>query len=63
MYLLATMNGVVSGAQFFERNFAAPLAIGYHLFLGLKPGHPCDAISVVVEFMVGVAGVEARPPV
>jgi hypothetical protein len=26
----------------------------------LKPDHACDAISVVAEFMVGVAEVEAR---
>jgi hypothetical protein len=31
------------------------------ILLGLKPGHACDAISVVAEFMVDIAGVEARP--
>jgi hypothetical protein len=31
--------------------------------LGLKPDHhACDVISVVAEFMVDVAGMEARPP-
>jgi hypothetical protein len=30
------------------------------MLLGLKPGHTCDVISVVTEFMVDVAGVETR---
>jgi hypothetical protein len=29
--------------------------------LRVPPGHTCDVISVVAEFMVDVAAVEARP--
>jgi hypothetical protein len=30
------------------------------MLLGLTPGHTCDVISVVAEFMVDVAGADAR---
>jgi hypothetical protein len=33
------------------------------MLLGLKPGPTCDVIGVVADFMVDVAGVEARSDV
>jgi hypothetical protein len=35
--------------------------IGITMLLRLKPGHTCDAINVVAEFMVDVTAVETRP--
>jgi hypothetical protein len=37
------------------------MLLGFPMLLGLKPGHACDVISVVAEFKVDVAGVEAWP--
>jgi hypothetical protein len=36
---------------------------GFTMLLGLARGHLCDVINVVADFMVDVAGVEARPSV
>jgi hypothetical protein len=36
------------------------MLLGFTMLLGVKPGNVCDVISVVAEFMVDVAGVEAR---
>jgi hypothetical protein len=38
---------------------SVPLQSSWLMLLGLKPGRARDVISVVAEFMVDVAGVEA----
>jgi hypothetical protein len=53
----SVLNGVFS---FFK---TAISVLGFTLLLGLKHGHTCDAIVVVAEFMVDVAGIETRPNV
>jgi hypothetical protein len=45
----------------FDGNLLSRSAIsGITMMLGLMPGHACDAISEVAEFMVVVAAVDAR---
>jgi hypothetical protein len=34
--------------------------LGFMIVLGLKPGFTCDVTNAVAEFIVDVAGIEAR---
>ena len=56
-------HGTVQARSFFFEQTVAPEECYRNtcLVLRLKSGHACDVISAVAEFMVDVAGVEARP--